>query len=167
MNCLSLSQAKPNSARQWAILWFNSGECAVICTESSSAPSPYLQVSLSHVIFDIFPAYVFCLCVYLPLMHRFSCYNRTFASWSDRLFQGVEDALSWEHTRGAAGFSPAIWQPLRIRGPVRIRAQLQHLLPEQEGPAAALAAVPERWVCPERRDARPNVGGGYTSALWP
>lgn len=64
-----------------------------------------------------------------------------------RLFQGAEDAVGREHPRGAAGFPPTIRQPLRVRGPVRLRAQLQHLLPQQEGPAAALAAVSERWAC--------------------
>lgn len=63
-----------------------------------------------------------------------------------RLFQGAEDAVGGEQSRRAAGVPPAVRQPLRVGGAVRLRAQLQHLLPQQEGPAAALAAVPERWV---------------------
>lgn len=69
------------------------------------------------------------------------------ASWPGRLFQSAEDTVSRQHTRGAAGFSPAIRQPLCVWGPVWLWAQLQHLLPQQEGPAAALAAVSERWAC--------------------
>lgn len=72
-----------------------------------------------------------------------------------RLFQGAEDAVGGQHTWGAAGLPPAVRQPLRVGGVVRLRAQLQHLLPQQEGPAAALAAVPERWV--RRRTDRHEV----------
>lgn len=68
-------------------------------------------------------------------------------SWPGRFFQSAEDTVSRQHAWGAAGFSPAVRQSLCVWGPVRLWAQLQHLLPQQEGPAAALAAVPERWAC--------------------
>lgn len=61
-----------------------------------------------------------------------------------RLLQGAEDAVGGEQAPGAAGLPPAVRQPLRVGGAVWIRAELQHLLPQQEGPAAALVTVPER-----------------------
>lgn len=69
-----------------------------------------------------------------------------FHSWHGRLFEGSEDAFCRQHTWRAPGLYPGIRQPLRVWGALWFWAQLQHLLPQQEGPAAALAAVPERWV---------------------
>ena len=215
----------PNSVKQWAILWFNSGECEAICTKSNSAPLPYQRVSvwiiwlcnflaswrilslamlllpsytgLIYSMFCILSAYLLhmsltqntsqlfpvtvmaigaiTLSVFLFLHLSVSLVDLDFnvnctfkpdlnnqphlphtgykitifltPSWPGRLFQGAEDTVSGEHAWGAVGFSPAVRQPLCVWGPLRLWAQLQHLLPQQEGPAAALAAVPERWAC--------------------
>lgn len=66
--------------------------------------------------------------------------------WPLRLLQGSEDTVGGEQARGASGLPPAVRHPLRVRGALRIRAELQHLLPQQEGAATAVVTVPERWA---------------------
>lgn len=74
----------------------------------------------------------------LHLLTAFPCCSLS------RLHQRPQDPDQGEQPGGAADLHPALRLPLHRRGPVRLRAHLRHPLPQPEGPAAAVAPVPER-----------------------
>lgn len=63
---------------------------------------------------------------------------------SHRLRKHPEDPDQGQQPGGAALLHPAVRLALHRGGAVRLRVQLHHPLPQQEGAAAALAPVPER-----------------------